>query len=511
MTLEKLNLTDLGRCRRVSRRFRAICEIVRIEELIICPTTYDPKTLWFYTNKSIDYRGSVKFETFCKHSLNLFRLTRSTQTFFSPLSRLLSTLKYIHFGSFDNSDRLDFNFSLLNPFTRLEQLDVGCQIVGDHQVLSPPNLRIIKFEFLDRSSFLFKTPKLEVLSLPNLKSTSFHQPETLRHLVIGIYGKAIKSFINLEVLVLDSISTLDRNVLAVFRKLKQLYLYPELLGLRGGAYAQFKDKINYIFNQKIILKRNDFAIYWLNVRLENLAKFEEYDFNQSNELQFQISNYDLLNGDLARFHEIDYTVLMNSINQIPDDFFSKFIQIESVRVASKINDPNQFLVFLKNLQYLYSLDLMNTSLGSSFYNNLPAILDCQLSDLLIHETDNLKLNFKFILKLKFLVRFRTNQQFTNSFDLATKCFPILKYLWLFEFKFNGNYFSICSLDDRNFRIKAYQGKWPNRQVVISKNNMKMEDLITYCNHLRSLSNVQTSRTTRSKSKFMNSINENKSG
>ena len=496
MTLKKLNLTDLGRCRRVSRRFKAICEIVRIEELITCPETNQPKSRWFYTNKSIDYSESVKLSTEIDEYWLLFGLR--------------STLKYIHFYADVNG--LDFDFSLLNSFTKLELLDVNSRIAGHHQVFSPPNLRIFKFNYLDRDrgDFFIECPKLEVLSISSLYLTSFHQPETLRHLEIETYEYDIESFINLEILVLNNIDRLNRNVLTVFRNLKQLRLL-QGSGMSSDDWDRFKSKLNYIFEQKIILKRHDLVIFWADVRLENPDKIEEYDFKQQNYLQFMISNYNLLNCDITKFQLIDYTNLMNSTKQIPDDFASKFIQIESIHTSSKVNDQNQFSAFLKNLQYLTHLDLTNSSLDSSFYNSLPDILAGQLTDLTINETDDLKLNFNFVLKFKFLQYFETNQRFKNSFDLAIKCFRELKYLTFFKFKFGENRILIKTAYEPNtFEIEVYQGTKQNEETKFSKINMEMPDLISCCNHLMTLSNEQLIYVDQHQNLWMNSINKTKS-
>ena len=94
----------------------------------------------------------------------------------------------------------------------------------------------------------FKTTKLKVLSIESLRLICVDQPETLRHLVIGDYEEAVESFINLEILVLDNIDTLNENVLNVFGSLRELYLNHEFnYQFDEYDYAEFKKKIGLYF------------------------------------------------------------------------------------------------------------------------------------------------------------------------------------------------------------------------------------------------------------------------
>lgn len=78
-------------------------------------------------------------------------------------------------------------------------------------------------------------------------------------------------------------------------------------------------------------------------------------YDSNNELKSLIQNYSLLHRDLSNCTWICYTDLMRLVDMIPNDFFSKFFNIQLVEITDKFNSDhlNYFLTQLPHLRTLF--------------------------------------------------------------------------------------------------------------------------------------------------------------
>lgn len=280
MIFEQLNLKDLARVRQVSKQFRAICEIVRVRELLIFDNIDESATnancCWFYTNHPLKLDDAIRFDAFF----------RQLQPFHSDPLHLQATLKRLHFGHDSDGEYLDFDFRLLDLFVALEHLEIQRPILGC-QTLSAPNLRTLSVCSLESWIYFglhVACPKLETLRAEDLQIVHVELKASVRHLEITCYEELepISEFPALECLVIDyptiDLSGEEDSLNVDLRNLDSLKELKLCVGQCSydENYEEFSRALKAIFRQRNALKRNDqLKIYLDDVEL-NADDFDRF-------------------------------------------------------------------------------------------------------------------------------------------------------------------------------------------------------------------------------------------
>lgn len=403
------------------KRFLRICDEIIITELVISNTIENIKDFWFATNEQYNHKDAIDVSTFIA--------CRSRFRFEKFLKRLYFK------GSYEDYQALD-----LNKLSHIEQLTIDIDFV-DHAAgpvidINLPNLKMLH----DRCGYFFvlrlNTPKLEMLKCDDYHSTPIHlnHPDTINYLELNCYYEAAASFKNVKYL----------KVCRGFEKIRSAH--PKLAHLVCNyRFADEDDNdeernivsVNAI-RQLIKQRGRSMKIYFQSVKLENVAKIEEYD--PDNHLAFQINNYNSL-GDNIFCSEIEYNELMDMVNgNLPNDFYKKYFNVESIKVTGNVRDADHLMGFLKRFEYLGYLWLDNSSFDQIFYDFLPQI--DQLTCLDLNKSSKPITSYDFLFKLTRLKQFTTDRDSPVFFDLSLALYRQLKYLELICFCYKKYFISI---------------------------------------------------------------------
>lgn len=260
MIFEMLNLKDLARLRCTSKRFRSICEIVRVRELLICDEidkSHETPSFWFQSNRAIHIEDAIRFDTFA----------REFDPFYSDKLRLQTNLKRLHFGY--DCEYLNFDFRLLDLFVGLEQLEIRRPILGC-QKLSCPNLRTLLVSSIDSWIYFglrVACPKLEALRAEDLQIVQVELKQSIRHLEICYEEvEELAGFKWLQCLVIDyPLLELFGDEEALHLDLSNFVALQKLNICIGPCsfddrYQQFGVALKSILKQKETLRRADLKI-----------------------------------------------------------------------------------------------------------------------------------------------------------------------------------------------------------------------------------------------------------
>lgn len=483
MIFRSLNLTDLNNCKLISKRFKDLCDNLKVEELIIAGRREEYKHWWFYTNKPLNYEDSVSLKTF---------------TAFKSDYKLEQNLKRLHIR-YGPSQR--FHFRCLDGFNRLEQLDVDSisyDSVYCFQAINLINLRILRLRYIQdqvkEARLHLKTPKLKILWCSNLNLIRVADPLTVVRLETTTYVSKIKRFKNLEFLQVNYVRDLDLDVLSYFGKLKQLHLItdPAIFG-QNFHEKKLNTTIDYILKQKLLLG-SDVRIFFHGVEMVD-RQLRQIGMSRSR-LDFMLRNYHHLADNLYFVVDVDLTELLmltfapsvGNCCHIPVDFFHKFYNIQAVFTNSTRLNETVLIWFLKQIKNLRILNFFNANFNQSFYDvHIPGYR--QLTTLaIICELNEPNINFDFILRIKQLTYLRTNLQFNNSFELAVRSFNEKRNLTEVEFRKKGDLVKI-SRNQSNQKYNLFCNKLENGlpgPLTYARRNIDREQLVTHCNELRLL-------------------------
>ena len=464
----RLNLSVLIGFRMISKRFKSIIDQIKIDELVVMENEFDgKKKRWFHTNDLIRYEDAIKLNTFQKLN-TIFNFNQN-----------LRRLNIVRF-----SNRIpNFNLSSLNNCLNLVQLEIDFSLIDSDQYLTSFSLKSLEVKGNLRNLFL-NTPNLlriKTTCLPEIQLDQYNSVKQLNLKSTDEVKSEIKKFENLESLHFDLVFGLpDKDILLDLKNLKQLSYGAS----ENRIDEKFKTSIRHIIKQSKILKRTDFKLCFQNVQLVDGREFDEYNFDSNflnGNMKFQFENYSLL-GDIYSQHLINYTDLINLTHdlrmQIPDNFFSKFHNIETIETNGLIIDQDHFIWFLNNLPLLNKLNLKNSKLNQAFFKQLPAELN--LIEFRLLEVDSsYQIDLNFILKFKFLKLFESNLQSNNPFDLAIRSCIRLKHLQ--NFLFQNLRISILNRND-NFDLNI-----SDRQISNLNLNQLVEQLIKEKNNVHSVS------------------------
>ena len=435
---------------------------MKVRELILHQNNnilFWPKTYWFPSNKTIDYKDSI--------SLKMFDSYRSVLNLDQNLRRLHLNI----------TDLTYYKMQMFNSLVQLDQLEIECYYFHNC-TLTLPNLRIFKFRpQCEFQKLKMKTPKLEALDCDDLTIIEIRQPETIKHLKTELYHSSLEEFKNLEVLDCGEIRNVNKEILSILSKLKVLCVYEiDAKKLEIEESRNLISKMSFIMKQKLVLRRTELKVYLQGVRLTDGNNLDVFKLDLDN-TKFQLENYANLYNSLHFIDCVNYSDLTALTEQIPDDYFNKLFQVRGVEITTKVN-RDHFIWFASKLNFLDSLMFKNASLDQSTIDHL---LDfCDLVCLAVNEDQPLNLNFDCILKCKRLTLFKTDQPFPGSFDLALKAFSRLTKLKYFIFRKDDETVAI-QRNLNHFNLICYPQQ--RNSPIFFKHRIEFKELSIYCNHL----------------------------
>ena len=410
-----LQLKDLVFCSMVNKRWNSIYAALRLHRMI-----------------AIDYLDH-DFETLYDSNQTIFDRCRSVM--FLPLAEkpLLSNLKQLALvGSFE------FDLNRLNRFQRLVHLEIKLKNESSEKVhLNLPKLKVLAFHHWNtRCELSIDSPLLSTLlyggeresaSLLNLR-----HPQTIRKLDTGMIGTKLNQFECVECLVTNRYEMISRTTIRSLPRLREFYFNDEInfkfwSGWEGGIYHDVKQTLTEFLDEAKRLRGNDFRFSFCGFQLANVdvnqisVQIERNPF-VSKECIY-LKNYQLIEPSALHFvQDVNYT-LLHATGAIPRCFSQTFTGIYLVEATAKVRDPSDFLRFLKSLRSLRKLNLKNTALSQTFFDQLPASAHSLVELNLIHNyckewlqrgSDFIcKLNFNFIGKFSGLLQLSIQPSFLS--------------------------------------------------------------------------------------------------
>lgn len=395
--LNHLNLADLVKLKSVCKLWNELITAnVKVSELIV-DAIADTRRSWFSSvNKPFDKRNMEV----CHANL-----------FFTNLEKpILSQLKFLRL----NPGMGPHVLKPINSFKELLRLDINYQLCGYLEV-NLPKLEILKIWNNLSGLVRLDCPKLKKLLYEESGAGNLWiiYPETVLELSTAMYGEMkLSGFKNLKILKCNNEpNALNEQTLTMMPRLKRLQYDGSLCLLSDwyNGFAEVRLILERFIANKNALKRTDLQFYLGGVQLTD--NLDEIDFGVRqkdgtieivSDERFYIRNYDRLQeGPLEFVNEANYTSLMSATDQIPADYFDRFVNVESVTADGRVGNQEHFLWYLKNQRSkLCQLKLENTGLEQNFYDSLPTF--CSPYEIQINE--NQELNYDFLREFKHLKR-----------------------------------------------------------------------------------------------------------
>ena len=368
-----LSLKERLKLRLVSKLWKALLEEIHQENLCIC----DRQSHWKVRYDEEDFfeisesEKSLNFDYFLNPDFN------------QRIKRLIILADHRH------GFLLDFNL-----FSQLEVLKIYDCFSLKFPVLNLPNLRTL--------CLIYTTLKCDLrVNSPNLSSLTFYnndlerptyrfsllleRPEQVKFLQCRYFNEMFEDLANLEHLIAMQI----RNPLDRFTKLKRIEIFSLT---RPSAHPAIKDleKNRNLFSPNLKVFMNGF---------EWPPPTKILKMKNSFGLNFYFSKKDLkeiLNNLFAITRPFQWRVKIDYIDcSFPDNFFDLFKQIEKVSVSCPV-ESERLIRFLQKAATVAMLDLENSFLDQSFYNQLPLIQTIRILNI----TDcKQSLNFDFLYEL----------------------------------------------------------------------------------------------------------------
>lgn len=481
-----------------------LCDAVRVPEVIIAKEIENIRGHWFYTNRAFNYGADAITPSTFAACRSTFRLDRS--------------LKRLHLqGNYSDYKHLDFN-----NFTQLEELQFECKFtaseypttdefvqISEELVINLPNLKVLDCDVTEPDHFLIShfdfqlvlvTPKLEKLKLARCVSISLTHPDTIQHLEVGDYvgtiGDIAHLLTNVQYLKVDHLQDVDGSDSGDY-----LMQYPKLHTLVVNTYDcvtnYIMDHLRQLVELKRQLKRTDVRIYFQLIELVDVAQIDEWESTRSI-FEILMNNYSSLRDCVATGpYVVNYNELMKLVDgSLPNDFFQKFRNLRYVHVERKVSSQEDFLQFLKRLEYLKVLYVWDDIFDQSFFDGLHEISG--LTVLRLESTSSSIVSYDFLLELKLLAEFRTYHHAPELFDLSLALFKKLKYFEKIEFASGRELIMIrkrFNSNENQYWLGRYEREtWPDggyrTGLIFDVDAVDFEHLARLVNEHKSITLVQ---------------------
>lgn len=414
-----LTIDELILIRTVSKRLKYLINEYKIKELIV-RDRHDVDYNWYFTYKPVNLNNSI-FIYWRNHIYDYPHF----RTFFRHCKRMKLRLNN------------DFSYDCLDEFKNLEHLEVDNNLyyLYGMAIVNLPNLKILKILIQSTDGKLtINSEKLEIICLSRFETIQLVNPQTVRQLQVESYeNENLKDLKNLEIFRCNHASNTDSLIAKLPDNLKEIHAFDfTTLLIRDEELTM----INRILEQRS--KFQNLSVYFKSIKI-NEANIDRNspNFNNNqikNKFALLSKNFDSLEDKVSWIVDFEYNLLMNAFNnQLPVNFHNKFVNIHHIETKKKIEDQNHFYEFLRNCRNLVSLVLDCPSLNQEFYDKL-ADIPFFIEHLSLMENE-VELDCQFVLKLKLLTDFITNQDL--SMQLITDISMKLSYIRRFDLKFEG--------------------------------------------------------------------------
>ena len=372
VVFEHLGPGDLFEKKSVCKLWNELISKVKIERLSL-DADMVVKELWHHTNRP------------CRESElchpNLFVVHHKKPVFLN--------LKYLKLCyRVWNKKLRDFNLNELNTFSQLLQLELD-YYRDESLYLSLPNLQVLSLNWpTTYCRTEVNCPKLRVFqNRENAESSMLrvHHPDIIR--VLGTATAArLAQFENLECLKYRhyDVRFFAKSILMDLKKLKEIY-YDFSLECFNDRQADGEEEqddyheaiqaLQELMRQKSFLRSN-LQVYFCGLRLvkedlsdiDFMVKIRNGKTFLSNEPVY-IRHYDRLQAKMEFVREVNYSVLLKTVNVLPVDYFSRFCHLCRVTATCPL-DEQHFLKFLKKIFRLDWLQIYDTNLSQGFFDSL---------------------------------------------------------------------------------------------------------------------------------------------
>ena len=402
--LSNIGLNELFGLRSVSRLFKQCCEETKKEILKV-------------------YVGKTRREL-DEDDLSLAKFLFFKRTFKSH------HLKKLELFMLDPELAREFDFGMLSEFNQLSFLRIqGFLPMDELKTLSLPKVESLYISEYRRGVYLFKVdaPKLKFLSFGDLNNIELVHPESIRTILSDEcdYSTLCK-FKNLEDMQCAVYLELKDDILSKLVHLRELHIdFPFLPSyFTEEEFEVLKATLKEIIKQRELLKRPDFLLTWRNVKLMNTEQLDVGYRLVRNLFSFPAKNYRfLLEKHRFSYHlmpdrlYLNYGYLKEGLDggELRPDFFEKF-NVSYVEVTYEVEDPEDFLSFLKSVPKLKGLNLNSSALSQAFLERLADELpevQPDIKELFVFDTRT-ELDLRFIMKFENLEYFQTDLDTPNN-------------------------------------------------------------------------------------------------
>lgn len=502
LILEHLDLYDVLELRLVSKRFKNIVALFHIKEFLVHvrepwsdTQVASHKGIYFHLNRPFNF-------------LNVMDPSKM----FLPFAQLIDckTLRCLRFSAFNTRPNRQIDLHLLNSLQRLEYLEFHLRNFTYDQSkgyeLSFPELRVLKFDFLDDcldddlKTLTFDTPRLEAYwGVVDIGRVIFRHAASILHLRSFRYNPSNSIFSGIQEF---TCNYLEPNILL---PMLEAHRYLRLVRVQVGLdyTTQLYHLALEVPRDRSEPRRPNLQIYARNIELQQL---DHGDFNitaqvimeqfrlHASLVPFYLQNFELLDNAIEYgVNRIEYQILMNSANhQLPNGFFNKFAIIRRLYVVGEIQGPELLINFIANCRTLVCLNLQRITFGQGFFDHLPKV--SSLFALKITESPNVRLDDEsFLGKMKHLRSFVTDRplRISEALDLNT-----MKHLTRFCFNLRSN------RNNRSFEIRptAIMAGHYTVWEIEGYRHVTMHPMISWSNMVIWFQELATARSTRSDSK-----------
>ena len=365
-------------------------------------------------------------------------------------------------------------------------LDLANYEKKKHRTLSLPNLKLIYVFVPDHLPCVeLETPGLAKVRTTSLERLVFIYPESVRCVHTFFHCGRLSTFRNLECLIFTdrydqrcpplSYKILEDFIPTSLKKLKTIdFFYYD--GYNEWTWGFIKELISNLLEQP------DLKVFWMNVQMTDANLLTEYrnimDSDECSIYYFQLKHCEKLKDKIYFVSRKDFFWSGERLKEagiIPrsEEFLSKFFSIYSLReiaVYRRMNEEEEevLLEFIARSPNLLSLKLKNNGMRQEFYDRMPETVQLNripLRLLAIGDSTNGSTNFEFLLKLRDLEEFKTNQK------LAPELIPeLLRLPMLFAVtsSFSRNRFKECSIRRMSANRFRLNGKPLSLQELLKR-------------------------------------------
>ena len=398
------DVNELLKCREVNKRCKQIVDKMRITGSLSVENSRLPVDEYL----RFDFQRYKFTDELISPMSTLFRTSNFNLVKCKFMLKMISRVRMLAIDHLQirTTPQLNQFQSTINQLRSLEHLQIGRLTMSRTRTLRLDHIR--KFALLQNHSMslVLTAPKMTHLAaLCNLSyGLQITDADQLTHLAIPSH------FTNF----LDQCPTEKIEYLQINGSVDQSIVhsiirgYPALRELHVKLVN--KAAVREILKQKRVARNLNLAIHFSGFRIDDEGDVEQM-FGEHHELKsapfaFIGANFDRIRL-VDEIRNVNYSKLIRAIGQSAltiDEFFSKFIRIETVTVKRYVNGQANLIEFLKKCKLLTKLTISNSPLNQAFYNKLHTHCP-ELETLKIEAPSKYKLNLDFLfenVKLKTL-------------------------------------------------------------------------------------------------------------